>query len=53
MLRDEFEKDHEFKEGMFGKQLAVMKGQAWNLVQSLLDAEEGAFAFLSVEFESR
>lgn len=42
LLRREFEKDGEgFKEKMFRKQMSVMKGQAYNLVQSLLDGEEG------------
>ncbi|ORY52830.1 phosphatidylinositol 3 and 4-kinase-domain-containing protein [Leucosporidium creatinivorum] len=40
-LRNEFKKDGEFREGMFEKQVAVIKGQAYNLVQSLLDPEEG------------
>lgn len=43
-LRSEFERDDEFKEKMFYKQMAVMKGQAFNLVQSLLDEDEGALS---------
>lgn len=42
-LRKEFAKDPDFKESMFRKQMAVMKGQAWNLVQSLKDESDGQF----------
>ncbi|SGZ30410.1 BQ5605_C048g12353 [Microbotryum silenes-dioicae] len=34
-LRNEFAKDGEFREDMFRKQMAVMKGQAYNVVLSL------------------
>ncbi|KAK4047053.1 Phosphatidylinositol 4-kinase LSB6 [Microbotryomycetes sp. JL221] len=38
-LRTEFAMDVDFKEKMFLKQMAVMKGQAYNVVQSMLDNE--------------
>ena len=39
-LRKEFKKDPGFNETMFQKQMSVVKGQGWNLVQSLI-GEEG------------
>ncbi|GAB7359146.1 hypothetical protein MBLNU230_g5213t1 [Neophaeotheca triangularis] len=34
-LREVFERDSDFKERMFARQMAVMKGQAWNVVETL------------------
>lgn len=34
-LRRCFEQDSDFKERMFARQIAVMKGQAWNVVETL------------------
>lgn len=34
-LRNCFEMDADFKERMFARQMAVMKGQAWNVVETL------------------
>lgn len=34
-LRKCFEQDSDFKERMFARQIAVMKGQAWNVVETL------------------
>ncbi|KAG7910444.1 hypothetical protein KL907_001335 [Ogataea polymorpha] len=36
LLREMLSRDPGFKERMFRKQLAVLKGQAWNVVQTLL-----------------
>ncbi|KAH3668236.1 hypothetical protein OGAPHI_001990 [Ogataea philodendri] len=36
LLREMLSRDRGFKERMFRKQLAVLKGQAWNVVQTLL-----------------
>src|SRR5690606_33231679 len=36
-----FQNDIDFKERMFAKQLAVMKGQAWNVVETLKCADHG------------
>nr|GAT56389.1 predicted protein [Mycena chlorophos] len=36
-----FRVDSGFHPNMFARQMAVMKGQAWNIVQSLLHADEG------------
>lgn len=40
-LRRVFMMDPDFKERMFGKQVAVMKGQAWNVVETLKQADHG------------
>lgn len=40
-LRKVFSQDADFKEKMFAKQMAVMKGQAWNVVESLKDEKHG------------
>jgi len=40
-LRKLFAVDPDFHPKMFSKQLAVVKGQAWNIVQSLKHADEG------------
>jgi phosphatidylinositol 4-kinase type 2 len=40
-LRATFQQDPDFNAGMFRKQMAVLKGQALNLLQSLRDPEEG------------
>ena len=41
MLRKLFEQDSDFKERMFQKQLAVLKGQAFNVVETLKAADQG------------
>jgi phosphatidylinositol 4-kinase type 2 len=40
-LRKVFSQDVDFQEGMFAKQIAVMKGQAWNVVETLKIADHG------------
>lgn len=40
-LRKVFSQDCDFKEGMFARQIAVMKGQAWNVVETLKQADHG------------
>lgn len=40
-LRKVFQRDSDFKERMFAKQMAVMKGQAWNVVETLKTADHG------------
>jgi phosphatidylinositol 4-kinase type 2 len=40
-LRRVFSQDSDFKEGMFARQIAVMKGQAWNVVETLKQADHG------------
>ena len=40
-LRRVFEQDSDFKERMFARQIAVMKGQAWNVVETLKTADHG------------
>lgn len=40
-LRRCFEMDADFKERMFARQMAVMKGQAWNVVETLKLADHG------------
>ncbi|KAL1994857.1 hypothetical protein VTN49DRAFT_1044 [Thermomyces lanuginosus] len=40
-LRKVFEQDADFKESMFAKQMAVMKGQAWNVVETLKQPDHG------------
>ncbi|TIA83854.1 hypothetical protein E3P98_00491 [Wallemia ichthyophaga] len=40
-LREVFEVDPDFNEGMFARQMAIVKGQGWNIVQSLRHADEG------------
>lgn len=40
-LRKVFQRDSDFQEGMFAKQMAVMKGQAWNVVETLKTADHG------------
>lgn len=40
-LRQVFEVDPDFNEGMFARQMAIVKGQGWNIVQSLRHADEG------------
>lgn len=40
-LRRVFSQDSDFKEGMFARQIAVMKGQAWNVVETLKLANHG------------
>ncbi|KAI5781252.1 phosphatidylinositol 3 and 4-kinase-domain-containing protein [Geopyxis carbonaria] len=41
LLRGLFEQDSDFKERMYQKQLAVLKGQAWNVVETLKAADQG------------
>ena len=40
-LKRVFQNDIDFKERMFAKQLAVMKGQAWNVVEALKTPDHG------------
>lgn len=40
-LRKTFEIDADFKERMFARQIAVMKGQAWNVVETLKTPDHG------------
>jgi hypothetical protein len=40
-LRLVFSQDSDFKERMFARQLAVMKGQAWNVVETLKTSDHG------------
>ncbi|KAF2722876.1 hypothetical protein K431DRAFT_283388 [Polychaeton citri CBS 116435] len=40
-LRHVFEIDADFKERMFARQIAVMKGQAWNVVETLKMPDHG------------
>ncbi|EGS21105.1 phosphatidylinositol 4-kinase-like protein [Thermochaetoides thermophila DSM 1495] len=40
-LRKVFQVDPDFQERMFAKQMAVMKGQAWNVVETLKTADHG------------
>ena len=41
MLRALFEQDTDFKERMFQKQMAVLKGQAFNVVETLKSPDQG------------
>jgi phosphatidylinositol 4-kinase type 2 len=40
-LRSSFRRDSDFKETMFAKQLAIIKGQAWNVVETLKCPDHG------------
>ncbi|MCJ1286291.1 phosphatidyl inositol kinase [Xylographa opegraphella] len=40
-LRRVFSQDSDFKERMFARQIAVMKGQAWNVVETLKTLDHG------------
>ncbi|KAJ5643332.1 uncharacterized protein N7484_005839 [Penicillium longicatenatum] len=40
-LRRVFSQDNDFKESMFARQIAVMKGQAWNVVETLKHSDHG------------
>ncbi|OQE26695.1 hypothetical protein PENSTE_c005G07624 [Penicillium steckii] len=40
-LRQVFSQDEDFKESMFARQIAVMKGQAWNVVETLKQSDHG------------
>ncbi|KAJ5089723.1 hypothetical protein N7532_008407 [Penicillium argentinense] len=40
-LRQVFAQDDDFKESMFARQIAVMKGQAWNVVETLKQPDHG------------
>lgn len=41
LLHQLFEKDDDFQERMFAKQLAVLKGQAWNVLETLKQPDQG------------
>jgi phosphatidylinositol 4-kinase type 2 len=41
VLRHVFAQDADFKESMFARQIAVMKGQAWNVVETLKQRDHG------------
>jgi hypothetical protein len=41
LLRRCFEIDADFQEKMFARQMAVMKGQAWNVVETLKQSDHG------------
>lgn len=41
VLRRCFEQDSDFQEKMFARQMAVMKGQAWNVVETLKTPDHG------------
>ncbi|KAF0485592.1 phosphatidylinositol 4-kinase type II subunit alpha [Gigaspora margarita] len=40
-LRNYFRRDTDFDNGMFTKQIAVLKGQGWNIVETLAQADKG------------
>lgn len=40
-LREIFAQDDDFKESMFARQMAVMKGQAWNVLETLKEPDHG------------
>lgn len=40
-LRHVFAQDDDFKDSMFARQIAVMKGQAWNVVETLKQLDHG------------
>lgn len=40
-LRELFEMDTDFKERMFARQMAVLKGQAFNVVETLKSPDQG------------
>lgn len=40
-LKGVFQVDDDFQERMFAKQIAVMKGQAWNVVEALKSSDHG------------
>ena len=40
-LRKDFQLDQDFQEKMFARQMAVMKGQAWNVVETLKTPDHG------------
>lgn len=40
-LRKVFIQDNDFQENMFARQIAVMKGQAWNVVETLKQPDHG------------
>ena len=40
-LRKVFEQDADFKDRMFARQIATMKGQAWNVVETLKSLDHG------------
>ena len=41
LLRTLFDKDDDFQERMFARQLAVLKGQAWNILETLKQPDQG------------
>ncbi|CAG8689029.1 15998_t:CDS:2, partial [Racocetra fulgida] len=40
-LRHYFRRDADFDNGMFAKQIAVLKGQGWNIVETLVQSDKG------------
>ncbi|CAG8611017.1 8508_t:CDS:2 [Cetraspora pellucida] len=40
-LRRYFHRDVDFDNGMFAKQIAVLKGQGWNIVETLIQTDKG------------
>lgn len=47
-LRRIFERDEHFDAKLFERQMSVMRGQGWNLLQSLRNPQEGELARLNV-----
>lgn len=41
LLRNLFAQDADFQEKMFAKQMAVLKGQAWNVLETLKSGDQG------------
>ena len=41
LLRTLFDKDADFQERMYARQLAVLKGQAWNILETLKQPDQG------------
>jgi len=41
LLHTLFDKDDDFQERMFARQLAVLKGQAWNILETLKQPDQG------------
>ncbi|KAG9290079.1 hypothetical protein G9A89_010385 [Geosiphon pyriformis] len=46
-LRQVFELDADFDEGMFKKQISVLKGQGWNIVETLSQYDQGPLDLVS------
>jgi phosphatidylinositol 4-kinase type 2 len=49
-LRNIFKQDPFFQEKLFEKQMAVMKGQGWNIVQALQSPSEGKHRSSETEY---